>query len=146
MKTARAIVISALLGVAALLGACAGNGERRATEASYGKVFGEFEDASLLAEAFEAVPAMRRWSDRELCEGLSGATIQAKTMGRVPDRIVLEKGRRVAYADGYGQFFVALKPGVHELVGRCKGYRDAKARVELRAGSEKYVIFSLEKK
>jgi hypothetical protein len=112
-----------------------------------GRVYGEFEDAGLFGEALEAKPEMKAWSQKQVWDGLSGATIQAKTFGKpVPDRIVLEGGKVLAYADGFGQFWVSLAPGPHLLTGRCKGYKDAAVTVEIAPGSTSYLNFYLKKR
>jgi hypothetical protein len=114
-------------------------------ESGTGMVFGEFEDARLFEKSLESAPEMRSWSEKEVRDGLSGATIQAKTFGKsVPDRLVLADGKVAAYADGYGQFWLSLTPGRHTLVGRCRGYRDSKLSIEVSPGSVGYVNFYLE--
>lgn len=112
-----------------------------------GKVFGEFEDLGYLERRIAKAPAMKKWNDEQAWDGLSGATIQAKTMGPgVPDRIVLLEGRAVAYADGFGQYWCDLPPGTYTLVGRCEGYRDAEVRLEVKPRSVIYANFYLRKK
>jgi hypothetical protein len=115
--------------------------------AGSGKIYGEFEDAKLLAASMESRPELRGWSEREVWDGLSGATIQAKTYGKpVPDRTILCRGKVLAYADGFGQYWLSLPAGSYELVGRCKGYRDEKRTVVVEAGSVQYVNFRLERR
>jgi hypothetical protein len=116
-------------------------------EPEAGKVYGEFEDAKLLSASMESRPDLRSWSEKEVWDGLSGATIQAKTFGKpVPDRTVLCRGKVIAYADGFGQYWLSLPAGSYELVGRCKGYRDEKRTVVVEAGSVQYLNFRLERR
>lgn len=111
-----------------------------------GKVFGEFEDMGLFERALRKRPATAGWNDKEVWDGLSGATIQAKTMGpKVPDRVVLLDGEILAYADGFGQYWLALPPGSYSLTGRCEGYEDAVIDVEVRRASTSYANFYLER-
>jgi hypothetical protein len=135
--------------------ACAGDGRRAepisanapGAESGSGMVRGEFEDAHLYAKALSANPAMGSWSGKEVCDGLSGATLQNKDFGgKLPDRAVLVDGRIAAYADGFGQYWLALSPGSHVLVGSCRGYRDARTEIVVEEGSTQYVNFFLERR
>jgi hypothetical protein len=144
---------AALAGLSCAGGAVAGAAAGAATGAAdalgerAGRVLGEFEDAALYATSLASTPEMRSWSEKEVRDGLSGATIQAKTFGgKVGDRVVLADGKAAAYADGYGQFWLSLAPGVHTLVGRCRGYRDSKVVVDVAPGSVQYVNFYLERR
>lgn len=111
-------------------------------DSGQGKVFGEFEDLGFFERALRKRPEMAHWSDRQVWDGLSGATIQAKTMGpSVPDRVVLLDGKELAYADGFGQFWLALPPGSYSLTGRCEGYRDAVIELEVQPGMATYANF-----
>ncbi len=114
---------------------------------SAGKVYGEFQDRALFERFVAGHPEMKGWSERAVWDGLSGATIQAKTMGRpVPARLVLLGNRVIAAADGFGQFWVSLPPGRYVLTGRCAGYEDAEVEVEVTAVSATYANFYLKKK
>jgi len=112
----------------------------------FGAVFGEFQDDELYRRSVDAAPAMKRWTGKELVDGLSSATIQAKTMGHaVPDRIVLLNGQPVAWADGFGQFWLSLPPGTYRLTGRCGGYADCDVTVACTEGSREYLNFFMKK-
>jgi hypothetical protein len=116
-------------------------------EAEAVMVRGEFEDASLFAKALAERPEMVSWSAKEICDGLSGATLQNKDFGgKLPDRTVLLNGKVLAYSDGFGQYWIALPPGTYALVGKCRGYRDARAELIVAPGSEPYVNFFLERR
>jgi hypothetical protein len=115
--------------------------------ADQGRVFGEFEDLGLFERELRKRPTTAGWNDKQVWDGLSGATIQAKTMGpKVPDRVVLLDGEILAYADGFGQYWLALPPGTYSLTGRCEGYEDAIISVEVRRASTSYANFYLERK
>ncbi len=88
---------------------------------------------------------MKTRSPKEICDGLSGATLQNKDYKRaLGDRTVLLDGKPVAYADGFGQYWLALPAGRHVLVGRCRGFRDARIEVSVEAGADLYANFFLE--
>jgi hypothetical protein len=108
---------------------------------------GEFEDAELFAAALAAKPDMASWSGKEICDGLSGATLQAKSFARkLPARKVSLKRRAIAYADGFGQYWLSLPPGSYVLVGSCGGYRDAAAEVTVAPGSVQYLNFYMKRR
>jgi hypothetical protein len=112
-----------------------------------GTVYGEFEDQKLYESSLKANADMVAWSGKEIFDGYTGATIQAKTYGRpVSDRVVLIDGKIAAYADGFGQFWIRLAPGAYTLVGRCRGYRDYSVEIDVPPGSVQYVNFYLRKK
>jgi hypothetical protein len=122
-------------------------GETENGSSAEGKVYGEFEDLRLFRASLADNPEMGEWSEKEVWDGLSGATIQAKTLRRaVPDRTVLLDGRILAYADVFGQFWISLPPGSYTLVGRCKGYRDCRVTVTVSAGSVQYSNFYLDRR
>jgi hypothetical protein len=146
----RIVFAAAALALAAFT-ACSGKGRQAAAsdvpESLMGKIHGEFEDSTLFERGLAASPEMRAWSEKQVWDGLSGATIQAKTFGKpVPDREVISGGNVLAYADGFGQYWLSLPQGTYELVGRCKGYRDAKAVVTVEPGSVRYLNFYLERR
>jgi len=167
MILAKAALALALVAAAALVLSCSGANGKAARQAALqaasgagivseedqegspdrGKVFGEFEDLGFFERALRKRPAQVGWNDKQVWDGLSGATIQAKTMGpKVPDRVVLLDEEVVAYADGFGQYWLALPPGAYSLTGRCEGYEDAVIDVEIRRASTCYANFYLERK
>jgi hypothetical protein len=112
-----------------------------------GRIYGEFEDLGFFEKTISKKPEMAAWSDKDVWDGLSGATIQSKTMGpEVPDRMVLLDEKIIAYTDGFGQFWVALPPGAYSLVGRCDGYEDGVIKIDVKPQSVNYANFYLRKK
>jgi hypothetical protein len=112
-----------------------------------GRIYGEFEDLFFFEKTLSKKPDMAAWSDKDVWDGLSGATIQSKTMGSgVPDRMVLLDEKILAYADGFGQFWIALAPGSYSLIGRCEGYEDGVMKIEVKPRSVNYANFYLRKK
>jgi len=108
-------------------------------------IYGEFQDARLFRSKAVRNPRMSGWTAREIFDGATGATIQAKTYGRaVPDRIILVDGEEAAYADGFGHFWLELEPGEHQIEGRCAGFEEARISLLLEAGSSVHLAFLLE--
>jgi hypothetical protein len=117
-----------------------------AAQAPPAKVYGEFQDAALYADNLKQRPEMAGWSDKELFDGLTGATLQTKTFGRGLPPCTVHRGEKIiAYADGFGQFWVSLAPGTHILTGRCRGYRNVNVEVNVKAGGKYYINFIMPK-
>lgn len=147
--------LTAGLVLAALLLAGAGSLAAQTAPKAGGtvKVYGEFEDLFLFQQALKETPEMAGWSDEEVWDGLSAATLQAKTLEReVPDRIVwlgsledLRQGKAtiLAYGDGFGQFWFKLPPGTWTVTGSCEGYQPQERTVTLVAGQTSYLNFYL---
>jgi ribosomal protein L21E len=94
-----------------------------------GRVYGEFQDNLLLADAVKADPSIKDWNPKQVFDGTTGATIQAKWFGHeVPERRVFLGDSLVAVADGFGQFWFKVQCGTYPIKGTCEGYVDA-ARV-----------------
>jgi len=111
-----------------------------------GRVSGEFEDSGLFAASAKKKPAMKAWSEKEVWDAASGATIQTKTLGPNTGRgQVLLDGKVIAEADGFGQFWLDLPPGDYDLVGACRGYADKTVHVTVVANEERWYNFYLDR-
>jgi len=109
------------------------------------RVYGEFQDSVLFEKALAENPEMKTWSDKQLWDGLTGATLQAKTFdGEAPGECTVWLDEKIlAYADGFGQFWFKIKPGVYTFAAKCPGYAPVSLKVELFAGERKYINFIL---
>lgn len=115
--------------------------------AQTGKIYGEFQDKSLYEKSLKANPEMKTWTDQELWDGLSGATMQTKDFGEgLPECTVWLGKEQVATADSFGQFWVRLPAGTYTLTGKCAGYRDTSVTVTVEAGGKAWVNFVMPKK
>jgi len=118
-----------------------------AADASLAKVFGEFEDMGLFDAGIAKNPEMKNWNEKNVCDGSSGATIQVKSLGIGTGRgEVFLDGKKVADADGFGQFWFALSPGTYALVGKCPGYKDVPVGITVSAGEVAYRNFYMIKR
>ncbi len=106
------------------------------------KVYGEFQDQEMYNASLEGNPAMKDWTDKQLFDGLSGATMQLKTFGiDLPPCMVLLGDEILGYADGFGQFWISLAPGTYTLTGRCEGYKEVEIELKVKAGEKYYINF-----
>jgi hypothetical protein len=108
------------------------------------RVYGEFQDRDAFDDSLGTHPAMGQWSDRQVVDAITGATLQTKTLHyEVPDRIVTLGDSMLAMADGFGQFWFRIRPGTYTLTGRCEGYESLTKTVNLFPGDQNYVVFFL---
>lgn len=109
-----------------------------------GRITGEFQDLHLFDSLKVADPALAGWNDQEVYDGVTGATLQAKTLGfDVPDRTVSIGDSIWAYTDGWAQFRIILPAGTHILTGSCDGYQSVTRTVTVEADTRHYVNFLL---
>lgn len=118
----------------------------QAEEKQGAKIYGEFQDMEQYKASLEGNPALKDWTDKQLFDGLSGATMQFKTFGiDLPPCIVLHGEEILGYADGFGQFWISLAPGTYTLTGRCEGYKDTEIELTVQAGEKYYINFIMPK-
>jgi hypothetical protein len=90
-----------------------------------GRVFGEFEDMTLYNEILAADTSKLGWSDLEVYQSGTGATLQSKTLGyEVPDRKVWLGDSLLAKADNWGQYSFKLQCGTYPITATCEGYNN----------------------
>lgn len=115
------------------------------------RVYGEFQDQACFDETLAEDPLLAEATEQELYDGLSGATLQTKTLGReVPGRWVClagpdgkPRGEPVAWSDGFGQYWLVLPPGTWTLVAGCEGWENAVRTVTLTEGKDVCLNFFL---
>ncbi|MDA3890874.1 MAG: carboxypeptidase-like regulatory domain-containing protein [Salinivirgaceae bacterium] len=111
-----------------------------------GRVYGEFHDANLYDQQLIENPSLSEWNELELWEGVSGATIQKKTMPEIGDRTVTLGDSLVAYSDGFGQYWFKIQCGTYQIKGICDGYKDKEQTIVVKPDDRIYVNFILENK
>jgi len=88
-----------------------------------GRVWGEFEDMTLYSEILATDTSKLGWSEQEVYQGGTGATLQSKTLGyEVPDRKVWLGDSLLALADNWGQYSFRLQHGTYPITATCEGY------------------------
>ncbi|HDQ44977.1 MAG TPA: hypothetical protein ENN17_05675 [bacterium] len=113
-------------------------------DSSTGRVYGEFQDDFLFRQRLVENPSMSEWSEREIFDAYTGATLQSKTLGyALPDRMVFLGDSILAYADSWGQFWFTLPSGTYPLTATCEGYRSRTRVVTVPADGRVYLNFFL---
>lgn len=111
-----------------------------------GRVYGEFHDSTLFSQQLAVNPSMLEWNSKELFDGISGATLQEKTLNHeVPERKVKIGNCQVACSDGFGQYWFTVQCGTYPLNGSCDGYNEKQQIIVVKPNDRLYVNFVLEK-
>ncbi len=106
-----------------------------------GRVYGEFHDKVLYQDQLISDPAKVDWNDKELFDGVSGATIQ--TSFDMPSSEIYVGDSLFAYSDGYGQFWFDIQCGTYPITGSSSGYSDTSHIISIEPNSEVYVHYIL---
>ncbi|MBN1480646.1 carboxypeptidase regulatory-like domain-containing protein [candidate division KSB1 bacterium] len=78
-------------------------------DSSTGRVYAEFQDNTLLQEALMTDSSLSEWSEKELFDGVTGATLQSKTLRmKLPDRKIFFADSLIAISDDFGQCWITL--------------------------------------
>lgn len=111
---------------------------------SLGSVYGELHDQGLYDEQLMADPSMAAWTNQELYDGVSGATIQTMTFGYdLPSAEIYIGDSLLALTDGFGQYWVDLQAGTYPLRVSMPGYRDSTQIMRVEPDSDNYSNFIL---
>ncbi|RPI01971.1 MAG: carboxypeptidase regulatory-like domain-containing protein [Calditrichaeota bacterium] len=110
------------------------------------RLYGEFQDGFLWRQAMQQEPAKETWSEKQLFEGVTGATLQSMTLEyQLPQRSITLGDSTIAIADDFGQFWVSLPCGTFPFFAHCEGYVDAAAILRIQPDQRNYAIFVLER-
>ncbi len=106
---------------------------------SLGSVYGELHDQGLYDAQLMVDPSMAAWTDQELYDGVSGATIQTMTFGHdLPSSEVYIGDSLFSLTDGFGQYWFDVQAGTYPLRISSPGYRDTMQIIKV--GSDTEVI------
>ena len=116
-------------------------------DSSTGRIYGEFQDATLFNQNIQTNPALVDWDAKQIFNDITGATIQAKTLQYdVPDRKVFLGDSLLAISDGWGQYWFQIQCGTYPIRGCCEGYYDTTQVIKILADTRSYVNFFLYRK
>ena len=115
-------------------------------DATTGRVLAEFQDMFLFAEVLAEIDSLANWSDKEMFEGVTGATLQSKTLRReLPERRVFLGDSLLAISDDFGQCWFNLQIGTYPVRATCDGYEDTEQVIRVLPDEKNYVIFFLDR-
>jgi hypothetical protein len=111
---------------------------------SQGKIYGELHDKTLYDEQLMVNPSMAAWNEKELFDGVSGATIQTMTFGfDLPASEIYIADSLFALTDGFGQYWFDIQTGTYPIRISSSGYRDTIQIVKVEADSSVFANFIL---
>jgi len=109
-----------------------------------GQVLGEFQDGAFFRQMSLQNSDLQKWSEKEIFEGGTGATLQAKTFGpELPDRKVFLGDSLLGFADAWGQYAITIPWGTYPLTGTCEGYQSQTRVVKVVPNGRVYLNFYL---
>lgn len=109
-----------------------------------GRVYGELHDRTLYEEELIANPSMAGWSEKELFDGVTGATIQTVTFGMdLPASELYIGDTLYSVTDGFGQYWFDVQSGTYPLSISSPGYRDTLMIVKVEPDTRIYANFIL---
>jgi hypothetical protein len=112
-----------------------------------GSVYGELHDQSIYKERLIADPSMANWSDGELFDGVSGATIQTMTFGYdLPPSELYIGDSLFSLTDGFGQYWFEVQAGTYPLSISSPGYRDSTMIIKVEPDTSIFGNFILKEK
>ncbi len=115
-------------------------------DSSTGSLRVEFQDDALFQQQIIENPDLLNWSMQDIFDGVTGATLQSKTLRmHLPPRMIYIGDTFVAVTDEFAQSWFDLQSGTYPFVGKCDGYQDAHAVVRVQAGEKVYVAFLMKK-
>ena len=109
-----------------------------------GTVLGEFQDETLWNQRLQEDSTLAEWSEKQICDAATGATLQSKTLGYlVSDRVVSSQDSTLTTSDAWGQYGIIIDSGTYSLTGSCEGYESITHVVNVLPDSIIYVNFIL---
>jgi len=116
-----------------------------------GRVYGEFHDLKLFQQKVTENSELASWSDKQIVDGLTGATIMEDNSGTNFEQAQLFIGDSLlGYADVYGQYWIKIQCGTYPLTGKSAGFlsetKVIKVVPDVKPEVKKYLNFFLVKK
>jgi len=117
------------------------------SDASTGRIYGEFHDIPLFNEIILDQPEKLTWTDKEMFEGTTGATIQKKWLHYdIPQIYIYLEDSLISGCDTFGQFWCQLQSGTYPIRGTCEDYEDVVEIIQVLPDDTTYINFFMERK
>jgi hypothetical protein len=112
--------------------------------AETGRVYGEFQDLLLLQQKICENHDMANWTEQQIRDGVTGATIQEGNSDQDFQHAQLYVGDSLfGYADVYGQYWIRIQWGTYPLTGQSEGFSPETKTVKVQPDSSIYMNFYL---
>ncbi len=110
-----------------------------------GRVYAEFQEGVLFQNQLAQDSTLSQWNEQEMWQGVTGATLQSKTLRRdLPPRQVFLGDSLVALTDDFGQCWFELQRGTYPFTAACDGYADTTRVIRIIGNERTYAIFVLD--
>jgi hypothetical protein len=115
-------------------------------DVSTGRVYAEFQDNFLFRQELQTDSSMAAWNAQELFDGVTGATLQSKTLRmELPSRQIFIGDSLISITDDFAQAWFDVQAGTYPLRGACEGYVDSTQVVRIVQDERVYVTFFLDR-
>jgi hypothetical protein len=111
-----------------------------------GRVTGEFQDLVIFNDSLQTHPEMANWSDQAICDGVTGATMQIKTLHYdVPPRQIFLGDSMLIESDGWGQYSFKIQVGTYSIRATCEGYKDVVHTIHVAPDDRQYFAIFMDR-
>lgn len=109
-----------------------------------GRIYGEFQNFILLQQKISENNDIKNWTEKQILDGVTGATIQVDNSNPDFQQAQLFIGDSLmGYADVYGQYWLKIQCGTYPLTGKCQGFFSKTRIVKVLPESRIYINFYL---
>ena len=108
-----------------------------------GSIVGELQNNMLFEENLVTNPSMAEWSEQEIIDGVTGATIMKRTLPLNAECALYIGDSLMVNFDDYGQYWAEIQAGTYPLMVRCTGYKPSLKMVKIEADSLLFINFFL---
>jgi len=110
------------------------------------RLYGEVQDMTLFEEAIQNEPEIANWDDKEMFDGVTGATLQKKWLHYdIPTIFIYLEDSLVTGCDAFAQFWCELQCGTYPLTSVCEGYRSVTEIVTVKPDQKNYSNFFMDR-
>jgi len=111
-----------------------------------GRIYGEFQDLLLLQQKISENNEIANWTEKQILDGVTGATIQEDNSNTDFQQAQLFIGDSLMkYADVYGQYWIKIQCGTYPVTGISAGFSSKTEIVKILPDSRIYKNYYLSK-
>jgi len=111
-----------------------------------GRIYGEFQDLLLLQQKISENNEIANWTEKQILDGVTGATIQEDNSNTDFQQAQLFIGDSLMkYADVYGQYWIKIQCGIYPVTGISAGFSSKTEIVKILPDSRIYKNYYLSK-
>jgi hypothetical protein len=112
-----------------------------------GRIYGELQDLNLFQQKVAGNKELATWSDKQIVDGVTGATIMEDNSSTNFEQAQLFIGDSLmGYADVYGQYWIQIQCGTYPLTAKSVGFLSETKLIKVLPDAKVYLNFFLSKK